>query len=150
MCPWLGRDQQTAETELSCCDQVFGHLLQRITLTKHLGKTVVAKIKKGASGTIKDNSLPRNPRGLLRKHLHDGVDTPAVPLPHAPEPGLPSDVPDLQTRQTLSTETSAARGRASQAHMLLFPRSRSAPEERAQQALNLEGPGATSTLEVHT
>lgn len=34
------------------------------------------------------------------EYLHNRIDTPTVTLPHAPEPRLPSDIPDLQTNQT--------------------------------------------------
>lgn len=42
----------------------------------------------------KEKEKKREIRGQ-EGHLHDGVDTTAVPLPHAPETGLATNIPEL-------------------------------------------------------
>ncbi|KAG5460050.1 MAG: hypothetical protein BJ554DRAFT_7947, partial [Olpidium bornovanus] len=51
-----------------------------------------------ARGRARARVYPRpRPAGRRRRepNLHDGVHPPTVPLPHAPEPGLAADVPEL-------------------------------------------------------
>lgn len=59
----------------------------------------------GPSRDVLVTRLEGSKHSLRNQDLHDGADSSTVTLPHAPEPRLTADIPQLQTQRVQLVST---------------------------------------------